>query len=45
MHVGLVLVKSDVASQTYSIWCGEEVWIGVTAQVSPSSSDHDSKLQ
>ncbi|GBM12465.1 hypothetical protein AVEN_55300-1 [Araneus ventricosus] len=35
--------KSYVLSETSSCWCGEEVWRGVPAHVSSSSSGHCSK--
>ncbi|GBN43514.1 hypothetical protein AVEN_9096-1 [Araneus ventricosus] len=44
MLLGLLHVKSYVGRQTPSRWCGAEVWRGMLAQVSSSSSDRGSKL-
>ncbi|GBM22109.1 hypothetical protein AVEN_33720-1 [Araneus ventricosus] len=43
VYVGLWHAKSDAMCQTLSRWCGAEVWKGVLAQVSSSSSDRGSK--
>ncbi|GBL83416.1 hypothetical protein AVEN_110715-1 [Araneus ventricosus] len=43
--LGLLHDKSYVGGQTSYRWCGAEIWKGVKAQVSSSSSDRGPKLQ